>query len=105
MTNEMAVAMKGGPYYTIGEDVARRIKQLHGEHPRLGHEGLMDILEQEDVAVDEAELKRYLRDNRIRPESTGHWSWGHVTRLRWWPFAFFGSADGGGPGDIGGDGD
>jgi hypothetical protein len=103
MTNDMAIAMKGGPYHTIGEDVARRIKQLHREQPRLGHEGLIDILKQEDVDVDEAELKRYLRDNKIRPESAGHWSLGHVSRLRWWPFALSGPADGGDSGDTGGD--
>jgi hypothetical protein len=36
----------------IDEKVAAEIKRLHKRHPKLGHDGLIDALRQQEIHVD-----------------------------------------------------
>ncbi len=71
----------------IDENVAEDILRLHGEHPNLGHEGLLDAMSQQGIEIDEAEMKRFLRRHKLNPEIARQ-SWGWVAS-RWIP-PFFG---------------
>ncbi len=62
----------------IDEKVEAIIALLHERHPKLGHEGIAGALKDLKVNVDEIELKAFLEDRNMRPESAGHESWGHV---------------------------
>jgi hypothetical protein len=62
----------------IDEHVAAEIKRLRKKHPKLGHEGLMDALAQSGIRVDEAELKVFLKSQRMKPEAPSRKTWGHV---------------------------
>jgi len=44
-------------YDPIDEAVAAKIKQLHERYRKLGHEGLMDMLGQENIHVEQEALK------------------------------------------------
>jgi len=67
----------------IDERVEAELERLHEEHPNLGHEGLMDALEQQGIHVAEAELKEYVEAHQMEPEVAKH-SWGWVAS-RWIP--------------------
>jgi hypothetical protein len=73
-------------YDAIDDRVAAEIKRLHKRHPKLGHDGLLDALSQENIHVDPQELEAYLKRHRIKPE--GFWrglSWrGTPSWLIWW---------------------
>jgi hypothetical protein len=70
-------------YDAIDDRVAAEIKRLHKRHPKLGHAGLLDALEQQEVHVDPEELERFMKQNRIRAERSWQpWKW---SGLRW-PF-------------------
>ena len=74
--------IKGGPYATIDEGLARQIRRLHERHPHLGDEGLRTALEQNGIHVDEQELKRFVRLNKLAPGLTARPSLARVAR-RW----------------------
>jgi hypothetical protein len=78
--------MTSRQYHAIDEKVAAEIKRLHKRHPKLGHEGLLDALRQQDIHVDPQELEVYMKRNRIKAER--FWrglSWrGAPSWLVWW---------------------
>jgi hypothetical protein len=91
--------IKGGPYATIDEEVARQIKRLHKRHPNLGHEGLTSALEQDGIHVDEHELKRFVGFYKLAPGVTARPSLAWVARRWVLPGRFFGGGDSGDGGD------
>jgi len=60
--------MTSRQYDVIDEKVAAEIKRLHKRHPKLGHDGLLDGLRQQEIHVDPQELEAYMKEHRIRPE-------------------------------------
>ena len=62
------MTLKGGPYATIDEAVAARIKELHKKYPRLGHRGLLTALRDMKLDVDSSELKTFMSESRIMAE-------------------------------------
>jgi hypothetical protein len=73
--------MTSRQYDTIDERVAAEIKRLHKEHPKLGHNGLLEALRQSDIEVDPEDLERFMKRNRIRAERFWKpWSW---SGIRW----------------------
>ncbi len=66
--------MTGGrkPYQTIDEVAAKEIHLLHKRHPALGRNGLLGALRQAGFDIDPLELKRFMKDQRIRPERPWH---------------------------------
>jgi hypothetical protein len=68
--------MTSRQYDAIDERVAAEITRLHKEHPKLGHDGLLDALRQQDIHVDPQELERYMKQNRIKAELYWRpWKW------------------------------
>lgn len=63
------MVIKGGPYSTIDEATAAKIKELHRKYPRLGHRGLRKALNEMSVKVDSKELERFMYANRIKAKS------------------------------------
>ncbi|MEO6196568.1 MAG: hypothetical protein ABIP58_00500 [Dehalococcoidia bacterium] len=61
-------------YHTIDSRIAEEIRRLHKKHPKLGHEGLLKVLKESDIKVDEAELRMFLDRTRMNPESQGTYS-------------------------------
>lgn len=56
------------PYQTIDEIAAKEIHRLHKRHPALGHNGLLAALRQAGFDIDPTELRRFMKEQRIRPE-------------------------------------
>ena len=68
--------MTSRQYDAIDESVGIEIKHLHKEHPKLGHDGLLDALRQQNIHVDPEELERYMKRNRITAERYWRpWKW------------------------------
>lgn len=64
------------PYATIDERTAQEIRALHKHHPRLGHHGLFELLEQSGTRVDREELQRFLEESHIHAEKPWRpWKW------------------------------
>jgi hypothetical protein len=64
-------------YRTIDERVAKEIKRLHKRYPKLGHRALAEALREADIRVEQAELKRFLKDESLKPERSSRPSrWG-----------------------------
>ena len=55
-------------YHPIDERVAEEIRRLHKRHPKLGHHGLLEALEQAEVHVDPEELERFMKEHRMKAE-------------------------------------
>jgi hypothetical protein len=55
-------------YDAIDERVGAEIKRLHKRHPKLGCDGLIDALRQQDIHVDPRQLQVFMNENRINPE-------------------------------------
>jgi hypothetical protein len=70
---------------SITPDIERAIRRLHGEHPELGHEGLIRLLEDDDIAVDEYELRKFMDENKMDPGPTATWKWKLLGR-RYFPW-------------------
>jgi hypothetical protein len=64
-------------YMTITPEIASMIIELHKEHHRLGHDGLLKLLADARVEVDSAELSDFLDHHDIHGEK---WelAWGHI---------------------------
>ena len=64
-------------YKTITPEIASQIIELHKEHHRLGHDGLLKLLADASVEVDSAELSSFLDHHDIHGEK---WelAWGHI---------------------------
>jgi hypothetical protein len=75
--------MTSREYDAIDEKVAAETKRLKKEHPNLGHEGLMDALDQQGIVLDEADFKDYVRKHKLAPGIIQQ-SWGWVAS-RWIP--------------------
>lgn len=70
-------------YNTIDAPIAEEIRDLHKQHPRLGHHGLLHLLEQGGMHVDQQELGRFMKENHMRAEKPWRpWRWRGVS----WPF-------------------
>ncbi len=69
--------MTSRQYNPLDEAVAEEIKRLHKRYPKLGHEGLLDALEQQGIEVDEGEMKNFVRKNKLGP-GIAEQSWGWV---------------------------
>jgi hypothetical protein len=68
--------MTSRQYDAIDESVGTEIKRLHKDHPKLGHDGLLDALRQQDIHVDPQELGRFMKRNRIKAERYWRpWKW------------------------------
>jgi hypothetical protein len=73
--------MTSRQYEAIDDRVAEKIKRLHKRHPKLGHHGLDEAFQQENIHVDSEELKRFMKANRIAPERPWwHLGWRGVSR-------------------------
>lgn len=64
------MTVKGGPYATIDEATADKIKELHKNQPQLGRWGLEKALEGMEIAVDAKELEHFMQANRIKADKT-----------------------------------
>jgi hypothetical protein len=63
-------------YQTIDEHVAKEIKRLHESYPKLGHHGLAEALRGDGFDVEPAELKRFIREEGLRPARDWRpWRW------------------------------
>lgn len=64
-------------FKTITPEIASQIIELHKEHRRLGHDGLLKLLADDNVEVDSAELSSFLDHHDIHGEK---WelAWGHI---------------------------
>lgn len=63
-------------YDAIDARVAEEIRRLHKQHPRLGHHGLLEALNQADHHVDPEELERFMKEHRIKAEKPWRpWRW------------------------------
>jgi hypothetical protein len=63
-------------YQTIDERVAKEIRRLHESYPKLGHRGLAEALREAGFDVEPAELKRFLKEEGLRPERDWRpWRW------------------------------
>lgn len=68
--------MTSRQYDAIDERVAEEIRRLHKRHARLGHDGLLDALEQADIHVDPQELERFMAEKSIKAERPWQpWRW------------------------------
>ena len=68
--------MRRHEYDSIDERVAEEIRRLHKRHPRLGHHGLLEALKQADLHVDPEELKRFMKEHRIKADKPWRpWRW------------------------------
>jgi len=64
-------------YQTIDERVAKEIRRLHKRYPKLGHHALAEALREAGVHVEPADLKRFLKEEGLKPErSSRPWRWG-----------------------------
>ena len=69
-------------YRTIDERVAKEIKRLHESFPKLGHHGLAEALRETSFDVEPAELKRFMKEEGLKPEREWRpWRW---HGLPWW---------------------
>jgi hypothetical protein len=59
-------------YDNFDEKVAAFVVELHERHPNLGHNGLLNALEDEGYVVDPQQLERFMEDADIKAES---WHW------------------------------
>ena len=76
--------MTSRQYDAIDERVATEIKRLHKEHPKLGHEGLLEALGSRDIDVDPEELEHFMKRNALGLSGIGQpWKWSGLPR--WWP--------------------
>ena len=63
-------------YRTINDQVAKEIKRLHESYPKLGHHGLAEALREAGFDVEPAELKRFLKEEGLRPAREWRpWRW------------------------------
>jgi hypothetical protein len=78
--------MTSRQYDAIDERVAAEIKRLHKRHPKLGHDGLLDALRQQDIHVDPQEFETHMKGHHIKAEAAWKpWKWSGLPG--WWPFS------------------
>jgi transposase len=63
------MSKKSGPYRTIDDELAGKIKELHERHPNLGAKGLLNVLKQKGNKVDAKELERFISEQGLKPKS------------------------------------
>lgn len=71
--------------HSITSEIEDAIRRLHDQHPELGHEGLIRLLADEGVEVDEYELRTYMDEHKMDPGPTATWKYKLLGR-RIWPF-------------------
>jgi len=75
--------MTSRQYDAIDERVAAEIKRLHTQHPKLGHDGLLDALVQQDIHVDPQELATFMARQGIKADPVWKpWKWSGMPG--WW---------------------
>ncbi len=57
----------------LDKEIAERVRELHREHAQLGHEGILRLLEDDGIAVDEHELRLFMETNELDAEPTATW--------------------------------
>ena len=94
--------MTSRQYDAIDEHVSAEIKRLHKRHPKLGHDGLLDALRQQNIHVDPQDLEAYMKHNRIKPERL--WRGWALRGAPAWLIGWGGGGGNGGGGGWGGGG-
>jgi hypothetical protein len=75
--------MTGHQIRAIDDEIAAEIRRLHKRHPRLGHHGIFELLEQAGTHVDREDLERFMAENHIRAAKPWRlWRWRGAS----WPF-------------------
>src|SRR2546428_12684313 len=70
------VSMTSRQYDAIDELLAAEIKRLHKRYPKLGHDGLLDALVQQNIHVDPQELATFMARQGIKAERIWQpWKW------------------------------
>jgi len=59
---------------SLDKEIAERVRELHHEHEGLGHEGVLRLLEDEGILVDEHELRTFMDDHHLDAGPTSEWS-------------------------------
>ena len=57
----------------LDKTIAHAIKELHGEYPFLGHDGIARLLEDEGIEVDSHELRVFMEENHIKAQPQATW--------------------------------
>ena len=58
----------------MNKTIAKRVRQLHSQNEELGHEGILRLLEEEGIFVDEYELRTFLEGGHLNAGPTSEWS-------------------------------
>jgi hypothetical protein len=58
----------------MDKEIAERVRELHHEHSNLGHEGILRLLEDEGIVVDEHELRLFMDEHHLDGGPTSGWS-------------------------------
>lgn len=57
----------------LDKAIAGRVRKLHREHENLGHEGILRLLKDEGIVVDEHELRVFMDENKLDAGPTATW--------------------------------
>jgi hypothetical protein len=61
--------MSRKPYQQIDDAVALRIAAIHDRYPKLGHQGILSALADEDIRIDPRELERFMAERHVKPQA------------------------------------
>ncbi|MEO8457622.1 MAG: hypothetical protein ABI559_07420 [Chloroflexota bacterium] len=74
----------GHRQHPITPMIAERVRDLHHDHKTLGHDGILRLLEDEGIVVDEHELRVFMDEHHLDAGPTGvPYHRGHV-RIGGW---------------------
>lgn len=62
--------------------IAKRVRELRQEHENLGHEGILRLLEDEGIFVDEHKLRVFMDENKLDVGPTAIWMTNPLGRFR-----------------------
>lgn len=60
-------------YDTITKPVQKEVRRLRQKFPELGHEGIISLLREADMLVDETELREWMEEKNLNPGPTAVW--------------------------------
>jgi hypothetical protein len=55
-------------------EISERVRELHRKHEALGHEGILRLLEDEGIVVDEYELRTFMEQKHLSGGATAVWA-------------------------------